>query len=221
MNKYKLLMIVLFVLTIFCVQKVDASNNTLPLLGKLIYIDPGHGGRDPGALSKTIVEKEYNLKYAKLLMKKLESLGAMVYLTRYEDYDLANKGASLRKRSDLYKRAKIINESKCDLYLSVHLNASTNTSYRGFQIFYDHNNSHNKILGEAITKEVKKITSFTRKVKNVNDYYMYSRITIPGVLIEIGYITNKDDNYLIRQESYQDKMINMISNGIVNYFNNN
>ena len=107
---------------IFVCIKVKAFMPELPLLGKVIYVDPGHGGPDPGANYKDIYEKDINLEISKILSNLLMERGAIVYLTREGDYDLSSPHVYLRKRSDLSRRAKLINETKCDLYLSIHLN---------------------------------------------------------------------------------------------------
>lgn len=219
MNKYKLLIFLLFIFFVFSLNYVKAkqNENSLPLLGEIIYVDPGHGGLDPGAISKTIIEKELNLILSKKLQEELMKKGAIVYLTREEDKDLSNPNASMRKRSDLANRAYFINQSDASLYVSIHLNASNDSTWQGFQIFYDDINKENKILAETITKSVKSKIKLVRSPKEKNDYYMYSRIQVPGVLIELGYITNPNDNYLLRQESYQDKLISAIGVGIESY----
>lgn len=212
-------MILLFIILFFSLQIVKAkqNENTLPLLGQIIYIDPGHGGVDPGAISKTIIEKDMNLLLSKKLQEELMKKGAIAYLTRENDKDLANPNASMRKRSDLANRAYLINQSKASLYVSIHLNASNDSSWQGFQVFYDDINKQNQILAQAITTSAKSKIKLVRSPKEKNDYYMYSRILIPGVLIELGYITNPNDNYLLRQEYYQDKLIQIIESGIESY----
>lgn len=219
MNKYKLLIISLFIFSIYSLHIVKAKEEEakLTLLGKIIYIDPGHGGIDPGAISKTITEKELNLIFATKLQTSLLKKGAIAYLTRNEDKDLANPKATLRKRSDLSKRAKLINDSKADLYVSIHLNASNDSSWRGFQVFYDDINKDNKKFSEIITKQVSTKIKNVKLPKEKNDYYMYSRIKVPGALIELGYITNPNDNYLLRKEYYQNTLINEITKGIEIY----
>lgn len=219
MNKYKLLIISLFIFSIYSLHIVKAKEEEakLTLLGKIIYIDPGHGGIDPGAISKTITEKELNLIFATKLQTSLLKKGAIAYLTRSEDKDLANPKATLRKRSDLSKRAKLINDSKADLYVSIHLNASNDPSWRGFQVFYDDINKDNKKFSEIITKQVSTKIKNVKLPKEKNDYYMYSRIKVPGALIELGYITNPNDNYLLRKEYYQNTLINEITKGIESY----
>ena len=218
MNKIKTLIIILFFIITFSIYKVNANVLDLSLLGKIIYLDAGHGGKDCGAISNNIYEKDINLILVKKLEKELVKKGAIVYLTRDGDYDLANKNVKHRKRSDLSSRAKLINDSDCDIYLSIHLNSTTNSNWRGIQIYYDDNNENNLILAKALNQEFESFSKLTRKIKKDNNYYMYKQINKPGILIEAGFISNPNDNYLLRDNNYQDKLINVIVKGIENYF---
>ncbi len=218
--KYKLSMLIIFILSIISINKVYAYFCDIPLLGKIIYLDAGHGGRDPGAKYNDIAEKDLTLEIVKKLKKELEGLGATVLLTRDGDYDLSSKESSNKKRNDLLKRVNSINNSKCDIYLSIHLNAYPSDKWRGLQIFYDQINPKNKILANVLTDTLKTELKNIREIKNVNNYYMYSRINIPGVLIETGFITNSSDLYLLKNEKYQQKLAKTISKGVINYFNN-
>ena len=219
MNKYKSLIIVMFFIFTFSIYKVYANVNDLPLLGRVIYLDAGHGGVDDGARSNNIVEKGVNLILVKKLEKKLIGMGAIVYLTRDGDYDLSTTKIN-RKRSDLYNRAKMINESNADIYISIHLNSTDSSKWRGLQVFYNDINSENVVIAKRITDILKNNISNVREVKKVNTYYMYKKIKIPGILIETGFISDPSDNYLLRDSNYQDKLINNIVGGIINYFNN-
>ena len=183
----------------------------------MVYQYQGHGGKDAGAISSRIVEKDMNLVLVEKLEKALIEKGAVVFLTRDGDYDLSSSDNN-RKRNDLYNRVKLINESNCDMYISMHLNSTNSSKWNGLQIFYSSVNEENKIIAEVITEEIKKNTSNVREVKKNNEYYMYPKIKVPGVLIEAGFISNPGDNYLLRQEDYQDKLINNITEGIVKYF---
>ena len=219
MRQYKTLIICLFFISIFCFSKANALIKDYTLLGKIIYIDPGHGGVDAGAISNTILEKDINLLLSKKLESTLTSKGAIVYLTRDGDYDLS-KSTINRKRNDLYNRVKLINNSKADIYISIHLNSSTSNKWSGIQLFYSNIIKENKILAETITNTLKQNMKNIRDVKKENNYYMYSKIKIPGILIEAGFISNPNDNYKIRQNTYQDTLINNIALGIEKYFNN-
>ena len=179
---------------------------------------PSHGGVDPGAMSPKFLEKDMNLLLSLELEKILVSKGAIVYLTREGDYDLANSTTN-RKRNDLYNRVKLINNSNCDMYISIHLNSSTSSKWNGIQIFYSNVLKENKILGNVITNTLKKNMKNIRELKKENSYYMYSKIKVPGILLEAGFISNANDNYKIRQKNYRNTLLNNIALGIEDYFN--
>ena len=219
MNKYKLLIMICFFLILQLLPKVSAAINGYSLMGKIICLDSGHGGIDDGAQSNNIIEKELNLKLSQKLEKELVSRGAIVYQTREGDYDLSTTTVN-RKRSDLYNRAKYINKIKPDMYISIHLNSIKSPSWRGLQIFYTNKNPQNKEIAETITTYLKEKMTNIRNIKQDNSYYMYKYINYPGVLIEAGFISNPDDNYLLRQSEYQDNLITNISNAIEIYFQN-
>lgn len=220
MNKYKLLILICFFLIIITLPKVTASVNNINLLGKVIILDAGHGGVDAGATGNQIIEKDLNLILTKKLEKELVSRGATVYLTREDDKDLSTTIVN-RKRSDLYNRAKYINKISPDMYISVHLNSVTNSSWRGLQVFYTTKNKENKLIAETITNHLKENIPNVREIKKDNTYYMYKHIISPGVLIEAGFISNPNDSYLLQNKEYQDKLISLISDSIEIYFRNN
>lgn len=207
----------MFFLFTFSISKAYASINDLPLLGKIIYLDAGHGGQDSGATANNLKEKEINLTLVQLLEKNLISNGATVYLTRDGDYDLSSSNYQ-RKRSDLYNRAKLINNSNCDIYISIHLNSTTSSKWKGLQIFYNSNNKKNKLLAEKINEVLQNNLSNVRKIKEENNYYMYKNINKVGILIEAGFISNPNDNYLLRDKNYQIKLVNNITKGIISYY---
>lgn len=219
MSKYKSLIIIMFFIFSFSIYKVYANVSDLPLLGKVIYLDAGHGGVDAGAESINIKEKDINLELVKKLEKVLVGMGASVYLTRNDDYDLSKTTVN-RKRSDLANRAKLINESNANLYISIHLNSIPDSRWRGLQIFYNGINNENKVLADTMNKVISNNLSNVRDVKKENSYYMYKRINnVPGILIEVGFISNPNDNYILRKDDYQEKLVNNIALGIVEYFN--
>lgn len=220
MNKYKLLIIICFFLLTLTLPKVTATVKNLNLIGKVIVLDAGHGGKDDGAVNSKIIESDLNLVLVKKLEKELVSQGATVYLTREDENDLSTTTVN-RKRNDLYNRAKYIDKISPDMYISLHLNSSTSPSWRGLQIFYTSKNEKNKLIAETITNHLKEKMSNIREIKKDNTYYMYKHISSPGILIEAGFISNPSDNYLLRNEEYQDKLIILISEGIEKYFKNN
>lgn len=205
--------------SILSISKVYATIFSYTLLGKTIYIDPGHGGRDGGATYKNIYEKDINLVMSKKIQKHLISKGATVYLTRETDTDLSTTKNN-KKRSDLTNRAKLINKSNANMYISIHLNYISNSKWKGLQIFYNNKNQENEIIATNITNYLKETTSNIRDAKKENIYYMYKQITIPGVLIELGFLSNPNDRYRLTKDEYQEKLAISIANSIENYFLN-
>lgn len=214
---YSLFLIIIFICTISFVNAGTNSSNLL-LLGKVIYLDAGHGGPDPGTIYKNIYEKDINLSIVKKLQLILEEEGAIVYLTRYGDYDLSKNYTGSRKKSDLNNRAKIINESKADLYISIHLNSISSSTWSGAQVFYDDVNEKNYDLAILMQKQLKADLKTNREVKEISTMLMNRKITVPGLLIEVGFLSNPNDRYKLQQSDYQYKIAESIKKGIIKYF---
>ena len=208
----KLFALVLLILNISIISYVKGEN--LDLIGKVIYIDPGHGGIDPGATYKDIYEKDINLSIALKLKKELENNGAIVYLTRYDDIDLSIS-TNNHKKSDLNNRVRAINNSNADLFISIHLN-SYGSSWHGVQIFYDDNNSTNEVLASIMDKNIKNLNG-NRTYKKKNNLYLLKNIKIPGILVEVGFLSNENKRYLLTNSKYQEKVSKSLCNGIKEY----
>ena len=206
--------IFLIIVNICVFHFVKVNSTSLPLVGQIIYLDAGHGGVDAGANYKHILEQDINLSIVKILASKLENMGATVYLTRYDDYDLSNIGVKYRKKSDLYNRAKVINESNADIYISIHLNSTPSSVWNGAQVFYDDVNSENILLAQSLTDSL----NTKREVSEISTMYFNRLVQKPGVLVEAGFLSNSKDRNNLINESYQEKLSDMIVTGIVNYF---
>ncbi len=217
MLKYKLGTLFLLMIGIFSFSFASAQDSEFPLLGKVIYIDPGHGGSDPGAMYKEIKEAELNLQISEKLQEKLLSLGAIVYMTRYGDYDLSVTNTINRKRSDLSRRGNIINRSDCDLFLSIHLNAEETGIWRGAEVYYDDINPENEKIAKIMQEQMKKYLGSKRNLKKTGVLYLQKRVERPGVLIEAGFLSNSSDRYLLKQETYQNKIATAITEGVLEY----
>ena len=130
------LILLLFSIILISIFNVNASNLTFPLLGKIIYLDAGHGGVDNGATVKNVKEKDINLQIVYKLKETLTNAGATVYLTKKDDNDISNPNALYRKKSDFDNRIKLINNSNANLYISIQQNIYQNKKYKGPQVFY-------------------------------------------------------------------------------------
>lgn len=216
-NKIYVFILYLFFMLLAGLYKISAFN--LPLMGKVIYIDPGHGGLDPGSIYQNIYEKDINLEICAVLKTELEQQGAIVYMTRYGDYDLSYINTGARKRSDLNNRAKIINESNADMYISIHLNSVSSKTWHGAQVFYDDVNDKNKKIAELFQDKFKKNLNTKREVKEIKTMLLNRKIKVPGVLIEAGFLSNQNDRYLLRQKWYQKKIAKNIKEVLIEYYN--
>ena len=216
---YKIKMIILFLICVLLFGQVNAYVAEYPLIGEIVYLDAGHGGVDPGAFYENVYEKDINLEITLKLRDNLEKLGATVYLTRNDDYDLSNPNANLRKRSDLGNRAKMINDSNANLYLSIHLNSMANTKWSGAQVFYDDINEKNIDIANKFQKYFNKYLNSDRKVSEINNLYMYKNINIPGVLLELGFISNSNDRKNLLNDKYKNHIVKVISNCLIDILN--
>jgi N-acetylmuramoyl-L-alanine amidase len=194
------------------ISNVKAS---LPLSGKLIVIDPGHGGVDAGTSYQKILEKDLNLAIAKNLEIELIKNGSSVILTRNGDYDLSSPNAVRRKKSDFDNRINLINNSHANMYISLHINYLTNGNYAGPQVFYYHND--NKIIAQNIQNKLNEI-GITREIKQMPNVYMYQHLEIPGVLIECGFLSNYQERIKLQQNDYQKILAQKITVGIIKYW---
>lgn len=196
----------------------------LPLTGKVIYLDPGHGGPDGGAVGNNTLEKDISLSITLLLRDYLQEQGALVLLTREEDVDLADEdtsGYSRRKAEDLKKRVKLINESEADLFLSIHLNAIPSARWSGAQTFYNGRFIENEDVAKYIQDELRRNLENTERVaKPIDGVYLLKNSEKPGALVEVGFLSNPQEEKLLNSEQYQEKVAASIYNGVLRYFSN-
>ncbi|MCD1261986.1 N-acetylmuramoyl-L-alanine amidase CwlD [Paenibacillus athensensis] len=196
---------------------------TLPLSGKTIALDAGHGGADGGAASKEgVIEKDINLAITLYLRDYLQQAGAVVIMTREEDKDLANsdtKGYSKRKTEDLLKRAELIDNVKADLFVSVHLNSIPSPKWRGAQTFFYPNHPDNANLAALIQDELKRNLENTDRIAKQadNPIYLLKTLKIPSALVEVGFLSNPEEARLLANEAYQKKVAAAVYQGILRY----
>lgn len=205
----------LFILSLCFLLSLACVRASLPLTGKTVILDIGHGGDDPGTSYQNILEKDLNLAIGLELEKELSRNGASVILTREGDYDLSSPNAHRRKKSDFDNRIDLINKSKANVYLSIHINYLEDTSYYGGQIFYY--GEDNKKLAEFLQSEFNTI-SYPRSIKPMPNIYMYRRLKIPGVLVECGFISNKKEREKLITPAYQKEIAKVLTQGLANYF---
>ncbi len=189
---------------------------SMPASKKVIVIDAGHGGFDPGKVGQNdVYEKDINLAIAKKLQAYFEQSGATVIMTR------TNEGAiASTKNDDMRLRKEIINKAKADLVISIHQNSFEDKQVMGAQVFY-YNSDKSEMLANQIQEEMN-VELNTKKAKNasVNDsYYILKATNIPAVICECGFLSNSEEGQLLVTSEYQERVAWSIYVGTINYFN--
>lgn len=213
----KIILTVMLITLILLTTTISyGSIKKVNIKGKTIILDAGHGGKDKGTSVGGIYESDINLEIVLKLREKFILEGANVILIRDGDYDLSSPNTNRRKKSDFDNRILLINNSNADLYISIHINYLDNNKYYGAQVFYT---KDNKELANVIQKELKKDLDSPMNEKKLSDsIYMYKKLTIPGVLIECGFLSNKRERNLLINDEYQTKLVNSIVQGVKNYY---
>mgnify|MGYP003971129115 CR=1 FL=1 len=176
------------------------------LRNKIIILDPGHGGVDPGAIvDRTLYEKRYTLDIAKRVQVLLEKEGAYVILTRSSD---ATKS--------LHSRVKLANKQNADLFLSIHLNSFKNSKVSGSQSFYS--KSKDKKLAQHIQKQISH--DFNTKNNGIrrSRFFVLRHTKMPSTLLEPLFMTNKKEKNQLLKPAYRSKLANSIFLGVKNYY---
>ena len=195
---------------------------------KVIFLDPGHGGRDSGAFYYNIAEKDLNMQIYKKLRKELEGLGYTVLTSR---------------ESDVYvdfvtERSKMVNKTNADMFISIHFNATSNSASNvsGIQTYsYEQNpdyptkinsqwHNHPDRISESNRLAAAIHSSLLAETGAKNAGLLHSSFAVlretnkPAVLLELGYMSNFDENQRIRNDAYQNKLVKGIVKGIQQYY---
>lgn len=187
-----------------------------------IVIDPGHGGNDPGGIGVSgVLEKDVNLSVASFLKKNLEQQGMEVVMTRESDQGLYSETASNKKREDLAKRIEIIEQEQPDFVVCIHQNIFTDAKYSGAQVFYYKESEEGAQLAGNIQKQL--IAGVdpknTRVPKSNMNYYMLKESPAPIVIVECGFLSNKEEEAKLGTEEYQRSLAWNIFLGTMQYIN--
>ena len=205
-------------------KKEGVPTVSLPVSGKTVVIDAGHGKPDEGAQSsRGTTEAETNLKIALKLQNLLEQSGSSVILTRSDEnaiYDLDAKTLKQKKISDIHNRVKIGNESSADIFVSIHLNKIPQQQYDGWQTFYNAQNQDGQKLAVAIQNNLNNVMSKenNRIAKTIDNIYIIKNVEIPITIVECGFLSNPEEEKKLLEDEYQNRLAWGIYNGIIDYF---
>jgi len=195
------------------------------LSGKVVIIDPGHGGIDPGAVGYNgVLEKDVVLSISRYLKGFLLQAGAMAILTREVDLDLMDlfqqgkiKG---ELRDELQMRVDVANDNYGDVFLSIHANAHPSRWEYGAQTFYyAPSHPHNRRLAETIQAELKRLAGPTHRDANFYiDQYVLKRVKMPSATVEVGFLSNPTEEKMLADPEYQQRMAWAIFVALAKFF---
>jgi N-acetylmuramoyl-L-alanine amidase CwlD len=199
-----------------------------PLKGARILVDPGHGGIDPGSHHNgSFTEKEIVLSVGLELRRLLEQAGAEIIITRETDEDVSRHipgSEGSRYQRDMKSRVKLINESGADLFVSLHINSIYDPTVRGAIVFYCNSRPENKVLAEAIQKNINPVVAlnpgpdqYIHQNTKEGSYLVLNSAEIPGVIVEMAFMTSPDDRELLKQDRFRKKLAQAILVGIAEY----
>lgn len=188
------------------------------LKGRIIVIDPGHGGVDGGAESALgDLEKEITLQIGNKVANRLKAAGeANVIMTREVDIDFYTRGKG-GKRNDLERRLTIAQENNAELFVSIHANSIRGKQWTGAQTFYHSSSTEGKRLAEIIQSQLRDFPPGNKRREKAEDYYILRKSTVPTVLVEVGFLSSPDEAARLKNEAYQERLAEAIFRGIVEY----
>lgn len=198
----------------------QTTTDTIPSRNYTIVIDAGHGGADPGSIGykSKIKESVLNLKLSKMLKEKLEGSGINVVMTRKTEDSLAEgSGGKSFKKEDMALRKEIIKNVRPNMVISIHQNSYTNHSLRGAQVFYDKTSEISKQIAESIQEEFMKTLDHSNKSVSPGDYFMLKCTYAPSVIVECGFLSNEEEEKLLLNDEYQEKIVDSIYLGIIKF----
>ena len=189
-----------------------------------VVIDPGHGGNDPGGIGQSgVLEKDVNLSIALLLRDNLKQQGIEVVMTRETDCGLYSETSKNKKKEDLAKRIQIIEEAEADFVLCIHQNIFTDSKYKGAQVFYYESSEAGAKLADSIQNQlIIGVDPENNRVSKSNmNYYMLKQSPIPIVIVECGFLSNKEEELKLGTLEYQRALAWNIYLGTMHYVNEN
>ena len=190
------------------------------LSGKVIVIDPGHGGNDSGAIGPTgVMEKTVTLNIALRLQKLLEAEGATVYMTRSTDAEVSPKGANASDIEELQARCDVANNHDADIFISIHNDSFTNGAAKGTTgYYYSRGSAKSRDLADKVRSGViDQIGTQSRGTQSCN-FYVVKHTDMPATLVEVAFISNPEEEKLLNSDDGAQKAAQGIADGIADYF---
>lgn len=218
-----------FLLLISCILLIDncaksvLSNDAVSDTENFtVVIDAGHGGFDSGKVGiDGTLEKEVNLSIALKLEKLLTAADVNVIMTRTEDTGLCPETSENKKRQDMVNRVSLMNDVNADCIVSIHQNSYPDEAIRGAQVFYHTDSDDGKTLASILQKElVNGVDPSNHRIeKSDSSYYLLKKASAPIVIVECGFLSNREESKKLVDDTYQQKLAWVIHMGILQYLN--
>jgi N-acetylmuramoyl-L-alanine amidase len=186
------------------------------LRGKVIVVDPGHGGSNPGAVENNTRETDNNLAVSLKLRDKLTKAGAKVVMTRESDRTVAPEGSSLGE--ELSARVNIAEANNADIFVSIHSNSNPDPSLYGTMTFYPSGKASKLAL--EVQNSIIAQTGAADKGTSPATFYVLRNTSMPSILVEMGFVSNAAEAKRLQEDSYRNKVAQGVFNGLVKYFTN-
>lgn len=221
----KLVMVGILMVSMFVVAREGAAYvNSIQVEGKkqiCVVIDAGHGGADPGKVGiNDQLEKDINLQIAQMLKQFLQAEGITVVMTREGDGGLYDENASNKKVQDMKRRLAIIEEADPVLVVSIHQNSYHEEYVKGAQVFYYGTSQNSKQLAGIIQEQLRSLDPDNKRGAKGNDsYFLLKKTSKPIVIVECGFLSNREEAAELSTPLYQEKMAWNIHMGIMKYLN--
>lgn len=190
---------------------------TQGLKGKIIAIDPGHGGSDTGAIGSYSKEKDITLAISKRLQTLLTDAGATVLMTRTTDVDVYGPYAGAVE--ELQARANVANAAKADVFVCIHIDSFDSPSAGGVTAFYNSKTPYDYSLAKYIHDENMAVTNFPDRGVQSANFYVLLHTNMPATLLELGFISNPNEENALNTADQQQKFAESIAKGLADYFN--
>lgn len=200
------------------IPQVVNYRTTGGISGKIIVLDPGHGGSDPGAIGPTgLQEKQVTLPIAEYLKSILEAKGAKVILTRTTDVDVYGPHAS--GVDELQARVNVANGNQADAFMSIHINSFSNPNVGGIATYYFDGSDQSKKLASSVQGQIAEHSGFNgdRGIQPGNLYVLRHSL-MPSILVELGFISNPTEEGHLKESSTQKAFANELAKGLELYF---
>lgn len=206
------------------IPTIKATNNVPK--NKIVVLDAGHGGEDPGAVSdfNGIREKEINFYIASKVKELLEAENFTIIMTREDDtlkYAEGTTSVTQKRKQDLIRRKKMMDESGADLVVSIHLNKFPQEKYFGAQVFYPPNSPESKTAAELIQKSLREIVDHENKREAMlkkAEIIILKNLKTPTVIVECGFLSNPQEAQKLANVEYQDTLALAIKEGIMKFY---